>query len=891
MPSPRQRSKPSPRATAASDAQPGEQPGGAPLQAYREKRRASATPEPFGGGVRAGHPAVGSPALFVVNKHAARRTHFDLRLELDGVLRCWAVPRGPSLDPADKRLAVETEDHPLEYSEFEGVIPDGNYGAGAMITWDRGSWVPLEDPRDGLVRGKLLFELHGHKLHGVWTLFRTKPPMARRGRSKDEDRQWMLAKKPDFAARSGESKLSEASVLSGLTVEELGEGEGPRRVAEVVAQLREAGAVEGDVDPRQLRFMLAQTTEQPFTRPGWIFELKYDGYRLLAAKRGAKVFLRYRNGLDATALFPEVRRALEHMPFQHGVLDGEVVVLGEGGRPSFAGLQQRALLQRPHDIDRAAVRLPATLFCFDLLALEGLDLRRLPLRTRKDALAHLLPQVGPVRYSDHIEERGEAFYAEVERLGLEGIVAKNADSVYVPRRSPDWQKIPCDRRDDFVIVGATAPAGARSGFGALHVASFEPASDPDTKRPELVYAGRVGTGFSDGDLRDLAAALEPARRDTPACSGETPKGKGHLWVEPELVCKVRYKERTPQGMLRHPVFLGLEHDRTVGDLAREAGAVPPLAEAQKPPSVPLKPAAPPAAQPPRLQLTNLDKVFWPEDGYTKGDLVDYYGRIAPAMLPYLADRPLVLTRYPDGIHGKNFFQKNAPDFAPGWIRTVTIWSEGSGRDIEYFVCEDEKALQYLANLATIPIHLWSSRLGSLERPDWCVLDLDPKGAPMEQVVRIAKDIHELCEEIELPSYVKTSGSSGLHVLLPLAGTCTYEQSRMLGLLIAQIVSRRRPEIATIVRNPAKRGGKVYIDTVQNGHGRLIVAPYCVRPLAGAPVSAPLRWPEVKSGLNLGDFNIKSMPERVKKQRKDPLGGVLEDRPDLLGALAKLAEKA
>jgi bifunctional non-homologous end joining protein LigD len=446
-----------------------------------------------------------------------------------------------------------------------------------------------------------------------------------------------------------------------------------------------------------------------------------------------------------------------------------------------------------------------------------------------------------------------------------------------------------------VIVGATAAEGVRSGFGALHVAAPRPAGDAGAKGPELVYAGRVGTGFAERDLVALAERLESARRDSPACTGDTPKGRGHLWVEPELVCSVRYKERTPQGMLRHPVFLGLREDRTPEDLARAAAGAassvklePGLASSppEPAPAVPAPPAPPVAKR--KLELTNLGKVFWPEDGYTKGDLVDYYRQIAPSMLPYLADRPLVMTRYPDGIHGKNFFQKNAPGFAPGWFRTITIWSEGSGRDIDYFVCDDEMALQYLANLATIPIHVWSSRLGSLERPDWCVLDLDPKGAPIEQVVRIAKDIHELCEEIGLPSYVKTSGSSGLHVLLPLGGACTYEQSRTLALLIAQIVSRRRPDTATIVRNPQKRGGKVYIDTVQNGHGRLIVAPYCVRPLRGAPVSAPLAWRELRSDLDLAELNIRSMPERVKRQKRDPLAGVLEDRPDLLGALEKLA---
>ena len=485
----------------------------------------------------------------------------------------------------------------------------------------------------------------------------------------------------------------------------------------------------------------------------------------------------------------------------------------------------------------------------------------------------ILPTAGAIRYCDHIEERGEAFLEQIGNMRLEGMLAKRASSKYVGRRSSDWLKFRHDLTSDFVIVGYTLPKGQRKGLASLHVALAEENGDD----PAFTYAGRVGTGFSEATLVELAAELDAIRTDQPQFGGHVPKGDRHVWTLPELVCEVRYKERTGQGMLRHPVFLGLRGDKPPEDCTlQERVAV------EEPPE-------PAEVSRPGLQFTNPDKVFWPEDGYTKGDLVDYYRKIAPSILPFLKDRPVVLTRYPDGIDGKSFFQKNAPDFAPDWIRTEVIWSEGSERDIEYFVCNDEETLLYLANLATIPLHVWSSRLQTLSQPDWCILDLDPKDAPFSDVIAVAREIHRLCSQIDLPHYVKTSGSSGLHILVPLGATCTYEQSRTLGMLIAQVVSRKLDKISTIVRNPSKRGGKVYIDYVQNGHGRLLVAPYCVRPLPGAPVSAPLRWSEVNGKLEMSAFTIKTMPQRVKRQRSDPLLPVLSETPDLLGALQRLSE--
>ncbi len=844
------------------------------LEAYRRKRSSEATPEPFG-------PATGTGGgRFVVQKHAARRVHFDLRLELEGTLKSWAVPRGPSLDPEVKRLAVATEDHPLEYADFEGSIPAGNYGAGAMIVWDSGRWRPLEDPVAGMEAGKLLFELHGYKLRGVWTLFRIRDP-----RQQDDGNQWLLMKKPDAAARpdggDSDDDLPPQSVLSGLTVEELRDG--CERIEEVRADVADSAARSRRVDPRSLPLMLAVTGARPFSRQGWIYELKYDGYRLVAAKEGGSVFLRYRNGGDVTALYPELTRALRALPVRSLVLDGEVVALDSGGRPSFARLQTRALLSRPVDIEQAAVRRPATLFAFDLVAFEGSDLRSLPLVERKALLAKVLSPAGPLRYSDHIEEQGEAFFEQVAAMGLEGAMAKDGDSRYVGRRSSSWVKLRTERTADFAIVGMSPPKGSRVGFGSLHLAVW------DAEAAGLVYAGRVGTGLSDAALSELTERLSLAQLEAPPCrspagdeltAGDLMGGRieDQTWVEPdpELICEVRYKEWTPHGMLRHPVFLRLRDDKPIEDCVRGAG---PRAPGATPPAPPER----------RVEVTNTSKVFWPVEGYTKGDLIDFYAAIADAMQLYLTDRPLVMTRYPDGIHGKSFFQKNAPDFAPNWLQRVKLTNPRTDKEVEYFVCQDRESLIYVANLGAIVLHVWSSRRHQLGQPDWCILDLDPKDAPFEDVIEIALAIRRLCRKIKLPSFVKTSGSSGLHVLLPLGGACTFEQSRSLGQLIAQIICRQLPDIATITRNPERRDGKVYIDFVQNGRGRLLVAPFSVRPLPAAPVSTPLRWSEVKPGLDLRDHNIHSVPERLKKLKTDPLRGVLTEQPDLLAALRRLSE--
>jgi bifunctional non-homologous end joining protein LigD len=642
--------------------------------------------------------------------------------------------------------------------------------------------------------------------------------------------------------------------------------------AEVRSSLVRLGALRRPIRATDVKMMLAETREGPFSAPGWIFELKYDGFRVVAGKEDGKPHLVYRKGSDATAIFPEVARALPALPFEGLVLDGEVVILDEEARPSFQRLQKRALLTRGADITRAAVDLPATYFAFDLLGFEDIDLRPLPLSERKGLLRQVLPRAGPLRFVDYIEEQGEAFYEEVGRMRLEGMVAKKADSPYRPGRSPDWLKVRVDRTGDFVVVGFTAPQGGRVGFGALHLATYE--------RGNLVYAGRVGTGFNDDQLQKLRAELEQDRRLTPPCTGPLPPDKATVWVEPRRVVEVRYKEWTGEGLLRQPVFQRFRDDKPIEECVREGQGG--MSEPLPPPIVSNEPA------PERkVPFSNLDKIFWPQEGYTKGDLIAFYRAVSPWLLPYLKDRPLVLARYPDGITGKNFFQKDAPDFVPGRVRLERIWSEHAQREIDYFIADDEETLLYIINLGTIPLHVWASRIADITHPDWCILDLDPKEAPFADVVQVAQAIHDLAEEMETPSFVKTSGSTGIHVLVPLGGQCTFEQGRTLGELMARVVAERRPEIATTIRLPASRGGRVYVDFLQNGHGKLLAAPFSARPVPGAKVSTPLAWSEVKAGLDPARFTIRTMPERLRALKEDPLRGLLSEKPDLGRALARL----
>jgi bifunctional non-homologous end joining protein LigD len=840
------------------------------LERYRAKRDPARTPEPFGGGAARGTSPPGASGAFVVQEHHARRRHWDLRLEVEGVLASWAVPRGPSLDPGERRLAVRTEDHPLEYADFEGVIPSGNYGAGAMIVWDRGVYrcATGGSAAEALEAGKLDLLLEGHKLRGRFALVRT------RG---EGGRNWLLLAKG--AAPSGEGEVTTrlpASVLSGLTAAELASG--AARDEELAERARALGAPRRDIPRRELRPMLATPERTPFAREGWLFELKIDGMRVLAERDGGQVRISSRTGADRTAAWPDVADSLARLPVERFVLDGEIAAHDREGRPSFERLQQRIGLRDPRDIARARAEIPVTLFAFDLLAVAGFDLRGLALRERKALLSRVVPRRGVVSFTDHVEADGLALFESALDRNLEGVVAKRADSPYQSgRRASTWRKVKAPRRASLAVVGWLPGRGSRRELGSLMLAW----RDGDS----LVYAGNVGSGLDSATLLALRARLETARTPAPACTGLPDRlPRGRSFVRPGLVCDVRYTETTAAGLLRHPVF-----ERLRPDLRPEACDAPPRRETGLPPRrapIPPPSAPPAAASEPAPALTRLDKVFWPDEGYTKGDLLAWYEAVWPWLEPYLRDRPVVLTRYPDGIAGKHFYQKNAPEFTPAWVRREAI----DGTD--YFVCNDLQTLLYVVNTGAIPLHVWSARLASLDRPDWLILDLDPKGAPFARVVEVARHLHALLTELGAAHFVKTSGQDGLHVLIPLGARLGHADARALAEVLARVACAERPDIATAARPLAARGGKVYVDYLQNGRGKLIAAPFSVRPRGGAPVSMPLRWSQVTRRLDPARFTIRTALAGIRRGG-DPVRGVLGtpiDVPAMLAALATRVER-
>src|SRR5690242_4397904 len=751
------------------------------LEEYRRKRSAERTPEPFGEAPRFGSRSGG---MFVVQKHAATRLHYDFRLEMEGVLRSWAVPKGPSLNPVDKRLAVMVEDHPIEYGDFEGIIPEGNYGAGEVIVWDRGVYRVTDPPDDvaGAVRaGKLDIEMFGFKLRGGYAMVRTSGRNRRARPTRNEKPQWLLIKRHDgFASTDTDVVESRPrSVLSGLTIQELPGASG--LAADMVAELRKLRVPElkAQFAPAQFPFALAKLVNDPPEGGEWLYEIKYDGVRALAIRNGGSVRIFGRSGLEATANYPEDVLALGKLPFTRFALDGEIIAFDRGGRPSFQALQRRIQARDRGQIAAMALADPAPYYVFDLLAFDRFDLRGLALETRKELLRRMIRDEGLLRYSDYHTGNGRAFYEVVAELGLEGVVAKRVHAPYQAGRGGGWLKIKCPHIERFVIGGWTDPAGSRLHFGALLAGQYEA---PGVLR----FVGRVGTGFDDERLRTIAAML---RERTTAASpfrqrreGEPAIVTGAHFCRPELVCQVRFTEWTEDGVLRNPSFLGLIDganpaecqyrgpDARTADPAQDAGtsgrASDLLVEAEAAANSGIRRAqfgsagstsenpgnlspihssdmkkkkkTPEAAKPAdrspaasrrahHVDITHTDKVFWPAEGYTKGDLIDYYETIAPWLLPYLKDRPVMLTRYPDGIAGKSFFQKDAPGYAPQWIRRVRIYAEESKRDISYFILESTEALKYIANMGAIPIHIWSSRTPHLGSPDWLLFDIDPKG--------------------------------------------------------------------------------------------------------------------------------------------------------------------
>ncbi len=839
------------------------------LSRYRSKRDPVQTTEPFSA-ERKGSARSTRVGRFVVHLHQARREHYDLRIECGGTLQSFAVPRGPSLKPLDKRLAVHTENHPLEYLDFEAVIPEGNYGAGSMIVWDTGRIVYLEgSAEEGLERGDLKFELSGFKLRGTFALVHTGK---RKNTPEGSGSEWLLIKKTDaFSSDVDIVAQDPRGVLSGLTGEE--NFRKPEVVQEIAALV--AGAPPGQLTAQGLTPMLCALEGATLSDPERLYELKLDGVRIVADKRGSQVALRYRNGRAATASYAEVARAVSLLPAEDAILDGEIVTFDPEGRPSFQRLAPRIHAQKPLDIEQARASVPVVYLVFDVLSLAGRDLTALPLLERKRILAALVRGRGLVRFVDHIESDGTALYELCRQQRLDGVVAKRKSSPYRvgPRRTSDWVKIKCERDDDFVIVGYVTGQGARSSLGALCVGTYE--------RGELMYRGRVGSGLSDATIRLLLEELQAREQTGYPGHGSVPADPGTekaRWVKPELVVQVRYHGFTEEGRLRAPVFLGLRPD--VDPQSCHASPAPSAAEPEPSAGITLGSG--------RVIITNPDKVFWPESGYTKADLCSYYASIAPKMLPFLRGRPLVLVRHPDGIAGKSFYQWNVPEGTPSWMRRLDIsdTDEVDRSPKNVFLVDDEDGLIYLAQLGCIPLHVLACREQSLGTCDFLTIDFDLGDRSFVDAVRLGLTLKEVLDDVGLPGYPKTSGQRGLHVLVPLGAGIPFEAAKLLVELLGRIVTARHPQIATMERKVDKRGDRVYVDTGQTGTSRTIVAPYSVRAHPGATVSTPLAWEELHAGLDPSRFTIVSVPVRAA-EIDDPLQGFDEAKPDVPSALAAL----
>jgi bifunctional non-homologous end joining protein LigD len=763
------------------------------LDAYRRRRRPGRTPEPFPSRVTAGRAP-----RFVVQRHAARRLHFDLRLERDGVLASWAVPKGIPLRRGERRLAVQVEDHPLEYADFEGTIPAGEYGAGTVEIWDRGTYELLEEKPDG----GLTVRLHGERLEGTWALV----PAALEG----DARNWLLLRK------DGDGELSSYAP------------------------------------------MLASSSATIPSGDEWVYEPKWDGFRALAWVQGGDAHLASRNGNNLTSRFPQLARALAAaVRASEAVLDGEICALDEHGRSRFS------LLQRGEGV---------TVFvAFDLLEVDGEPLLDLPLRERRERLEALVdPSPGPVLVSPQFDD-GAALLEAARAHGLEGVVAKRLDSRYEPgRRSRDWRKVKVRLEQEVVIVGYTRGHGRRArGIGSLVTAVREAGT--------LRWAGNVGTGLDEQELDRLLALLRPLERDTPPLSPppRMPRVRSSdvVWVEPRLVAQVAFAEWTPEGRMRSPVYLGLRDDKPAQEVRRERAPLPEVVRRGRR----------------ELRLSNLGKVFWPEEGITKGDLLSYYREVASVLVPHLRDRPFTMVRYPDGWQGKHFFQKQAPSHMPDWIRRAPFPAStraGERRVIEYPVVDDELALLWVVNMGCIDLHTWASRIDRPERPDWVVFDLDPaEGASFDDVVAVARLVREALELLELVSYPKTSGSRGIHVLVPIARRHTFAEARELAAIVADALARAHPGLVATEWARAKRRG-VLIDANQNAPGKTNASVYSVRPRAGAPVSTPLRWEEVRPGLDPATFTMDVVLDRVAREG-DLFAGALSGRQSLSKALRAL----
>ncbi len=833
------------------------------LEDYKKKRDFSRTPEPAG----ETRPSGGSS--YCIQKHAATRLHYDFRLELDGVLLSWAVPKGPSFDPRDKRLAMRVEDHPVEYGSFEGVIPEGEYGAGAVVLWDRGTWTPMIDPALALKKGKLKFQLHGEKLAGRWVLVKIKG---------DDPKAWLLIKDKDEHARSAaELDIVSArpeSVMSGRGLAEVAaerdrlwhsksvgpggkvdpggpaEGDGGARLR--LADL--AGAVRGPLSRTQ-PLALAMVVEAPPDGDEWLHEIKHDGYRIVARIEEGEVRLVSRNGKDWTKEFPQIARAVGRLPAGTALLDGEVAAVLPNGATSFQALQRRG----------SAGAAPLVYFAFDLLHLDGWDLREVRLEERKEVLRRLLETApAALRFSDHVRGQGPQFFQKAREAGLEGVVSKRAGAPYRAGRGGDWRKAKCRLSQEVVIGGFTLSSDGGGSIGALLVGFFEDG--------QLVYAGKVGSGFDDRLLGDLKHRLEARRRKTSSFADVPAElQRGVQWVEPDLVAQVEYSEWTDEGRMRQPVFLGLRDDREAPHVVRErpgtveGGGVDTVAAGRPWEALRAHATRTHAASGEEVvdllgvRLTHPDRVYYPDLGFTKLDLALYYVSIGDAVLPHLDGRPLTLVRCPDGIGGETFYQKHPGFWTPPQVRRFAV----AGEKEEYLFVDSVPGLVALAQAGILEIHPWNSRVARLEQPDQVIFDLDPDEAlPFSRVAAAARRVRAFLSERALESFVKTTGGKGLHVCVPLRPERGWEELEEFTRAVALRLARDEPGTFTANMAKAQRKGKVYVDYLRNVRGANAVGAYSTRAREGAPVSVPVDWDELDRLSGPTDFTVAEVPLRV-----------------------------
>ncbi|QPH40402.1 DNA ligase D [Pedobacter endophyticus] len=891
------------------------------LEKYTAKRDFTKTAEP-----KAGRSKDKNKLLFVIQKHDATRLHYDFRLEMDGVLKSWAVPKGPSTDPKVKRLAMMVEDHPFDYRNFEGIIPKGEYGGGTVIVWDEGTYEPIEEIKGKkaqekhllkqLNEGSLKIKLHGEKLNGEFALVKTHG-MGENG--------WLLIKHKDDYASTKDITKQDKSILSGKTIETMektsekvwkdGKEQKVKKKpkAAVKTDNKNEEAVGADVKlnvqdilkkapksamPTGMKPMLATLVDEPFDNEDWQYEVKWDGYRALAFLNKGNAELFSRNNKSFDDKFYPIHKLLSKWKL-NAVFDGEILVLNEKGISNFGALQNW----------RSEADGELVYYIFDLLWYEGKNLMDLPLVERQAVLNEILPTDDDrVRLGKVFKASGIDFFAAAQKMGLEGIIAKKTDSLYSPdRRSKEWLKIKVHKRQEVIIGGFTKNEDTSKSFSSLLLGVYE--------GKKLRYVGKVGTGFSDKVQKEMMKLFKPLIIDEtpfeeipdvnkPSRFRPNPPRAKATWLKPELVCEVAFTEVTDDGVFRHPSFQGMREDKKATDVVREKEAETDeiIEQVEKEEDKHHTAVKPPKGKEPKtllnpkeqtqvrkikgheLKFTNLSKVYWPEDKVTKRDMFNYYYQVAEYIMPYLKDRPQSLNRFPGGIHGPSFYQKDVKGKAPDWAKTFP-YHTSDGEDKEYLVGTDEASLLWMASLGCIEMNPWFSRVQSPDNPDYCVIDLDPDKHTFDQVVEAAQETKKILDAIDVPSFCKTSGSTGMHIYIPLNAKYSYDQSQMFAKIIVSLVHQQIPEYTSLERMISARKGKMYLDFLQNRPGATIAGPYSLRPKVGATVSMPLHWDEVKPGLKMKDFNIFNAIDRLRVEG-DLFKGVLGKGIDLKKAIEK-----